>query len=187
MAMVQMPRPAEGVKLFLLGDEGILFDQPGQRLFHLNAAAACIWCHAEDGREVEAITDAVARSMRLGRDRAAQFVLEMLETWQHLGLFRLMGLRRPVDTGALPADFCQTTPAPSCVLGLRIAPRRRQYRLLGTTFSLGFSSEALEGAVHSILEHLELPRKEQAACQLDLIEAGGEVHVVRGGDALGHC
>jgi hypothetical protein len=183
-----MSRPAEGVKLFLLGDEGILFDQAGQRLFHLNAAAACIWCHAENGHRVEAVTDAFARSMKLGKDLAAQFVSEMLQKWQHLGLFRQGRPRtRSVGNGVLPQDAWQTSPTPPPILGVQIAPRRRQYRLLDTSFLLGFSSSAIETAVHPVLAHLELPQATTTVCQLDVIETAGIVHVVQEGRVLGRC
>ena len=39
-----MARAAAGVHLFLLDDEGVVFDEVRQEVLALNTAAAAIWC-----------------------------------------------------------------------------------------------------------------------------------------------
>jgi hypothetical protein len=95
-------RPAAGVHLFLTRNEGILFDEVGQKLFHLNSMAACIWCYIEETCPIESIIHSTARSMHLDKARAHQFVLKMVRAWWHLGLLH-GGRHRPgVSRRGLP-------------------------------------------------------------------------------------
>ena len=87
-------RPATGVRVFLTQDEGILFDEVGQKLFHLNSMATCIWCCIEETHSIELIIHSTARSMHLDTDRARHFVLKMICTWRRLGLLQ-GGRHRP--------------------------------------------------------------------------------------------
>ena len=90
-------RPADDLRLFLVEDEGILFDPVGQRLFHLNAAAACIWCHLEEGLPMGAVVDRAARSMQLEQRLARRYVRKMVRRWRDLGLLRAVQARRSFE------------------------------------------------------------------------------------------
>src|SRR4030095_13969706 len=102
--------------------------------------------------------------------QAEQFVVKMLKRWRHLGLLRQNGARQSIGSGEPPEDPWYPSPAPSAVLRVGVNPRRRHYRLINTKFSLGFSSTAVEAAVHPILAHLELQEAEGISLRLDVIE-----------------
>ena len=89
-------RPAAGVRLFLTQDEGILFDEMGQKLFHLNSVAARIWCYIEEACPIEVLSQSIASSMNIDETQAHQFVLGMVRTWWSLGLVH--GSRRQPST-----------------------------------------------------------------------------------------
>jgi len=187
MIGVQTPQPTDGVELFLAGDEGILFDKVGQRVFRLNSFASCIWCHIEDGLEAEAVVGAAARSMHLEPTRARPFVFDMLKKWQHLGLLRGANAPPPVIRDGLPTVPWQPPAAPAFVPEFIVKPGRWQYQMLGTIFSLGFSNSALEAIVHSVLAHLETDEVAPNPCRLDLVETAGQVHLLQDGRVLGSC
>jgi hypothetical protein len=187
MIDVHRPQPADGVELFLTGDEGVLFDKVGQRVFHLNSLASCIWCHIEDGLRAEAIVGATARSMHLQPTRAGRFVFDMLEKWQHLGLLRGAKAPHPVVRDGLPADSPRPPAAPAFVPEFIVKTGRRQYQMLGTTFSLEFSNSALETIAHSVLAHLETDELVSNPCRLGLVETAGQVHLLRDGCVIGSC
>jgi len=70
--MNQMPsfHPAPGVELLPMKDEGVLFDQTGQRLFHLNAPATFIWSRLDSGQDIDGIAQAMTQAMCVGHVRA---------------------------------------------------------------------------------------------------------------------
>jgi coenzyme PQQ synthesis protein D (PqqD) len=187
MIGVEVPQPADGVELLLAGDEGILFDKVGQRLFHLNPFASCIWCHVEEGGRIEAVAEATGRSMQLEPARARRFVLDMLEKWQQLGLLRGGNVPRPVVRDGQSADLWEPLAAPAIVQEITIKPERRQYQMLDTVFSFGFSDSSLEAAIHPVLAHLETCRDEPNPCPLDLVEAAGHIYLLQDGRVLGSC
>jgi hypothetical protein len=186
MAGIDVPQPANGVSLLLAGDEGILFDQVGQRLFHLNSFACCIWCHIEDGLPAETLVGATTRSICLETAKVRPFVLDMLEKWQHLGLLRGGDAPLPVIRGSLSSSSppsAQPAPFPE----IAVLPKRRLYQMLDSHFSLGFSSSALESLVHPVLAHLEMDGAELHPCRLDLVETSREIHLLQDGARFGSC
>jgi hypothetical protein len=80
-------RPAEGVELILLDDEGLLFAAASQRLFGLNPAATCVWCLLdEDGTSETDLADRVAATLRIATRSAADYVETALGQLGELGL-----------------------------------------------------------------------------------------------------
>jgi hypothetical protein len=180
-------RPAIGMRLFLTEDDGILFDEVGQKLFHLNPMATFIWCHVEEQHPIESIVDATAVSMRLDPIRAHQFVLTMIRAWWRLGLLHGSRQRPRVTRRGVSAHLGGTRLAPNAELDVEPATASRQYRLVDTRFSLAYSEQKLEDVVHPILAHLELPRPAPGALQLDVVGTGQEWRVLRGATVLGSC
>jgi Coenzyme PQQ synthesis protein D (PqqD) len=180
-------RPAAGVRLFLMEDDGILFDEVGQKLFHLNPMAAFIWCYVEEQHPMESIIDATALSMSLDRVRAHHFVLEMIHTWWRLGL--LHGSRRgPQVTRRSPSASPRGSRlATNSELNDALEIGARQYRLADTRFSFIYSEQTLENIVHPIMAHLELPLPEPSALLLHVVDMGKEWRVLHGTTVLGSC
>jgi hypothetical protein len=68
-----MARPASGVHLFLLDDEGVVFDEFRQEVLALNTAATAIWCLMEQGSGKAAIEDTLRAMFDLDPEQAATF------------------------------------------------------------------------------------------------------------------
>jgi hypothetical protein len=180
-----MPRPAGGVELLLIKGEGILFDQHGQRLFHLNAMAAVIWCHLDGNRDLDGITQAVTETMPIDPATARHFVLEMLKTWRRIGLLLDHGtVSYPVrgEESDPPLDI-----ATDADLRVPVGRTRRYYEMLGTVFSLGFSSAALEAVTHPVLAHLETSAVATDCCRIDVIETASEIRLIHENRIAGRC
>ena len=179
-------RPAHGVELFPVKDEGILFDATGQRLFHLNAAATYIWVQLHGGQELEAIAQAGAEVMCLPPGTARQFVHDMLKTWRAIGLLQD---GRPVH---LPDRDGETlddnSPAVSeADLRVQLLPARQCYRFLDSQFSLGFSSTDLAELARPVFRHLAIPTPAIDALLLDVIETAEGIRVIHGDHVIGRC
>jgi hypothetical protein len=156
--------PAAGTRLFLLGDEGILFSEPRQELHALNTTAAVIWCLLEDGLSPERI----AASLPLDPADARAYVADALADWARKGL--LEGSHgppaQPPPPGWQPRAGMPDYPeaAPPFIAA-------RAYRLLTTKFRVRFTSEAQFALLHPVLAHLEAPEGERACC-FDLLACG---------------
>jgi Coenzyme PQQ synthesis protein D (PqqD) len=180
-------RPALGVRLFLTEDDGILFDEVGQKIFHLNRTATFIWCHVEERQPIEAIIESTVACMRLDQVQAHQFVLKMIRAWWRLGLLDGSRHRAPVVRRSASARFSMPRPAADLRRDFLPQVEARQYRLIDTRFSLEYSDRKLEELVHPILAHLEVPRPETAALQLAVVDIGEEWRVLQGTTVLGSC
>jgi hypothetical protein len=78
-------RVAEGVRLFILDDGGVLFVAATQELCLFNASATFIWCDMEDGLGAEEIAVGYARVFEAVLADAERHVIDALAQWQGLG------------------------------------------------------------------------------------------------------
>jgi hypothetical protein len=185
MKSALMPQPAVGVELIPVRDEGILFDQQGQRLFYLNPMATTIWQKIDGSRDIGEISDAVADAATIDKNTARQFVLDMLKAWRRTGLLLDRGDSFPAIRRNEPSEAW--LPASSDDLLVPVSRARRRYEMMGTAFSLGFSSETLEAIVHPALAHLSTEMMSAEFHCLDLIEVTGEIRVIHEGKIAGRC
>lgn len=179
-------KPASGVHLFLTEGEGILFDEAGQKLFHLNSMAACIWCHIEDQSPIESIIRSTANLMHLDEAQAHQFVLTMVRSWWRLGL--LDGGRRGPSGARRDISARQSAAPVKLAAGFGLPKSNlHHYQLLDVCFSVSYAEESLRRLVHPILRHLELSQPPAVALQLDIVRAGDEWRVLQGIEVIGSC
>jgi len=171
----------------MVDDEGILFDEVAQKLFHLNTLATFIWCHIEENQRVESIIDATARSMRIERVTARRHVLQMIRSWRRLGLLRGGRPREAYERQARAKHGRGPQTVRSAGSGLETEGERRNYRLLDTSFSLGFSHAPLEMTVHPVLAHLDQSEPDSSALQLNVVMEGGRLQVWYQDQLLGSC
>jgi len=78
----------EGLSLYLLGDEGILFSEGQQELYVLNTPATYVWCCLEEGMTPEQISAAFSSSFDVPLGEAAQATGDLLSRWQACGYIR---------------------------------------------------------------------------------------------------
>ncbi len=86
--MRQLVGIEEGLSLFLLEDEGILFSEGQQELYALNTPAAYVWCCLEEGMTPHQISGAFSSSFDVPVEQAAQATGDLLARWQASGYIR---------------------------------------------------------------------------------------------------
>lgn len=78
----------EGLRFFLLDEEGILFSEAQQELYALNTPAAYVWCCLEEGLTPDQISTAFAASFDVPLEQAVQTIGDLLSRWQAFGYIR---------------------------------------------------------------------------------------------------
>jgi hypothetical protein len=171
--------PADGVRLKILDDEGILFDERSRKVYFLNTAATLIWCRIESEGGISPIA-------ATGKARAAAGAPDIAARWAALGLL--------VAPGASPRPPVQDAVAAERQVRRRRRVRlsgsaavRRDYRLLDTEIALAFGEAWLAALVHPTLAHLELgtPPAEPLVITIDC--SGGRFRLIEGEQLLDAC
>jgi hypothetical protein len=168
------PIPAAGLRLFILGDEGVLFSPAAQEIYGLNTAATLAWCMLEEGRGVAEIAAQLAEIGALPVEDAERSTTELVVQWQGLGW--LAGAARtlpaspprsdaPEAEGGRPAALPPYVPQPVIAEG--------HYRLVDRVFNLRFTSAAQLDWVGPVIRHLEIGGAEAADETVDLVDADG--------------
>jgi len=169
--------PAPGMRLFYLDDVGVLFSQATQELHLLNPTAALIWSLLEEGNDEPAIVDALYGTYELDEATSRQFASAALGEWRAKGFLG--------ELASAPEDAAKSPPAPPREKGPPwpgpATHEVRRYRILGSHFTIRFSSEAQVQVVHPVLVHLEANAGPPAATptQVDVVEAPGRLLVYR--------
>jgi hypothetical protein len=173
------PKPADGVHLFLLDGDGILFSEPRQELHALNHSAAFIWCCLEEGLDPDAIGTMLIGRFGLAETEARRFVADSLGQWRDLGL--LAGAGEPI-----------VAPSRAAVPAGRREPERperdfveqRCYCLLDTTLRLRCTEPAQMALIHPVLAHLAVEDC-AADVMLDIFAAPEGHRLCRASEILG--
>jgi hypothetical protein len=134
-------RPAPQTQLFILGDEGVLFNEANGTLHRLNQAAARNWCALEAGWGWERIAADAATARGIATDTAMAELRELAAHWIGEGLLR---------------DIVEASAAGPRLDPTRFAFRSRDYRLLDTVVRLVFGDDGLEALIAPALAHIEV-------------------------------
>ncbi|MDX6752119.1 PqqD family peptide modification chaperone [Geminicoccaceae bacterium 1502E] len=142
-------RPARGVSLHLIDDQGLLFDARGEALYSLSTSAAWLWCSLEEGTSAADLREAYTASFGRSPEDAARDVDATLRSWQELGLLDGFG-RCPA--GARDKEEADSEEAlPAAPAGLAPPAIERRFRLLDTVFRLGLPGAAEAALVEPVM------------------------------------
>ena len=175
-------RPAEGVHLRILGEEGMLVDTGRRKVYFLNTAATLVWCRLAGAPDI-ARPDPVAAAGGDGPDASAGST-EIIATWRSLGLLVDEADGTPPVPPARPSGQPQRQP--------RIGPPgplavRRRYAMLGTRFRLSYGDGELHDLIHPTLHHLEHSEPFRADVALSVEGQNGGFRLVRGARLAERC
>lgn len=166
--------PAEGVRLRLIDDEGVLFDPRRRTVYFLNTAATVIWCQIENGEEISASDGFVTAGAQ-----------DIVSQWRSLDLL--------LEPGAKPQRFPRAM-SQTRRRGPRLAafppgsqPIRRYYRLLSTDFVLTLDDARLAELVHSPLAHLEIDAPPIEPLTIAIDRHRGRFRLTEAGRVLDTC
>ncbi len=156
-------RPTEGTHLFFIGDEGVLFYEPAQKLFHLNTTATFIWCQLEERKSRANIQADLQTTFTLSQDVAARY-LEQTETrLQILGV--LKGFEKPSPS----ESATKTEKSEPIDYGNVTFVAERHYRLLSSRIHLRFTHAYQLALVDPVLQHLHDEASPEPTVTLDII------------------
>jgi len=165
-------KPASGTYLLFLEDQGVLFHEPAQKLFHLNTTAAFIWCLLEDGKDdLEIVSDlqstfAISESEASGYLRQTELLLQSLAV--------IEGFEQEVvsDIDSTPVSRSgeseQAHESIDCENYHFV--KTSQYRLLSSHIQMRFSNHGQSSWIEPILGHLKDDSAEEPTVSIDIIE-----------------
>jgi len=161
---------ASGHSLFLVGSEGLLLHESTRRLYHLNTAAAFVWCCLEEGESQRKIVDAVSSQFGVPRERAHRDVSEAVAEFHRNRLIGNAGVEVLHETSA--TEFSATVAAPSnrdiaiVTTGCTVPARQpdgkhshvRCYRIGNTLAHIVYTTGDVGEVLSAVLGHLETRR-----------------------------
>lgn len=157
-------QPAEGTHILFLDNDGILFSEPAQKLFHLNTMATFIWCLLEEGKERPAIVTNLQSTFALSKFDATRY----LEQTQ--GLFQTLGVLKGFEP-APTIEEATTTETPALMAyGDDSFITERHYRLLSSHIRMRFSHSEQLSYIEPILSHLLENKPSTATVNLDIVQ-----------------
>jgi len=172
--------PAAGTHFFAVDDGGVLFCEPVQRFYVLNATAALCWLAMSEGLPESAIIDElVAAGAPSGEARS---------WWeQSRALFAAEGI---LASAAAPAPDSPAADQTGIVEGQRLerippCVAHRFYRLFDTRFRVGFTGEAPLPAVAGMFARLGDPGDHPADVEITVIGVGERYLIARGMSVVG--
>lgn len=134
---------SRGVSLHMMRDASVLFDQPTQRLFLLNATSTAMWCLIEEGAEQADLAGFLGCRGNVDPAEADRLVARTLADWRRRGL---------IDRRALPRPMTREAPRRSVPPG--VGPGRL-YRVGALTIRLELATQALDDVLRPVMAHLE--------------------------------
>lgn len=179
------PEIRPGISLHILGDGGVLFDGPSQKLYGANTMATVVWCHLQDGLNPSSIAERVSESFGISVSEAAAYVGVSLKQWRDVGLLGRPPAEMPEPVGRVTR--LRRQPALSEMPAVRRRPAAsRHYRLLDTVFRLSFSSRRLLAEVAPVLTPLA-DNRGPVREELHLIATPQRIALCHGGVAIDDC
>lgn len=175
-------RPADGCHLFFIGSDAVLFHEAQQKLFHLNATAASVWCLLEEFEDIGELTAALRSALTLSTDQAASYVHQAVWLLKTYGVLEGNGKRAsPAPAATLqypdPVDYGQVH-----------FMAERRYALLSSRFRIRFTAAEQLALIDPVLQHLRDDASAAATVSLDIVgRAGGGAVLCRDGAAMQSC
>jgi len=166
--------PIPGAHFFALDDGGVLFCEPAQRFYDLNATASLCWLGVADGLSEAAILDELVAACAPA-DAARAWLQQSLAIFDSEGFLAGSAARPPdmPDFTEWMNESQQLERIPHCIT-------HRSYRLFDTRFRVGFTSEAPLPGVESMLARLADNGEGTADIEITVIGVGERYLVARG-------
>lgn len=170
-----------GISLHILGDEAVLFDRIGQKLYAANTTAAVIWCCLEERMPPNEIADFLADRMDIDPASATRYIGEIHRWASQAMASRPASKRRESRPGPSAAGTFSAIERPSAAT--------RHYRLLDSIVVMRFDSLRLTRRVDRLLGHLAANDTSAArsGAVFDVVTDGGGAAVLEGGKFVDRC
>ncbi len=168
-----------GISLHILGDEAVLFDRIGQKLYAANTTAAIIWCCLEERMPPSEIADFLTDRMDIDPTSATQYIGEIHRWTSRAMADRSVSTRRESRPARTPTGTAVPISAPPAAT--------RQYRLLDSVVAMRFGSRRLMRRVDRLLGHLSTEDSARRGTVFDVVAAGDGAAVLENGKLVETC
>ncbi|WP_428624791.1 hypothetical protein [Sedimenticola sp.] len=157
-------KPAKKTHLFFIENEGVLFSEPMQKLFHLNTVAAFVWCMLEEGKGQSSILTDLQTTFSLSQSDATLYLEQANELFQSLGVLR--GFEPIINR----EQESETAPVKNITYDGECFFAEHHYRLLNSNIRMRFSHPSQLDAIAPILSHLEVDGPFKPTVTLDIVQ-----------------
>lgn len=151
--------PCPEVSLHFLGDEGVLFDAPRQKLYTLNTAATFAWCCLEENLAPGEVSERLSRTFKFQRREAETYLERIIAEWRGFGVIAGSGSVARDDSAEAPSCWPPGSPFDAGTEGRRKDPAERDYSILGQPFRLRLPSAVQERRPEPLLASLAMPAR----------------------------
>lgn len=151
--MIEAVQRAPGAVLFLLDDEGVVFDEPKQSLHWLNTAATALWVLLETFGDApcppEALAEAAVQALGMPADMARDAVAVACRVWAEEGL--LAGTERRDD---LSDPYVPPSPIDMPAHGVQRWAMTKRFGFAGAVIELRAETDELARMIAPLYGHL---------------------------------
>ena len=173
-------KPSPGVRLFIIGDQSVVYSHAAQKLYAVNTAATSIWCAFEIDPDPAAVVRELAAHAGVDEADARRRVDEALASWHALGLIGADDV-----AAKRPSRRLRKRPKRNPASSLPVYRKRRfvaedTYALLGAAVRVRYASRAQRSYVHPILGHLKKTRGRPTST-IELVADGDRHHICQNG------
>ncbi len=175
MVVIEDLALSDEVRMFIVGDEGLVFVAHSQQLHALNTMACFIWCGLEERRSRAELVASVMDSFGLGTDQASRYVADCLTLFDGWGVFAGR-VREPAPRMPSIAPMARRIATPD--LESRIL-RWHRYRLLDGVAEIGFCDDVAHHWVHALLGYLEAPGAAPVTTRLHVVPTATGYQIAR--------
>ena len=174
-------KPADQIYLFFLEDQGILFNEPLQKLYHLNTIAAFVWCMLEDNVEEVELRNKIIETFALSIDQADLYFSQAETLFQSLGVIQGYEIEQTKVTEAAVLTLESEN------YGDDSFALESQYSLLNSNIRMRFSDALQHAWINSALDHLTSLGGDVTAT-IDIVEhASGKIMLYLDGSPKLFC
>lgn len=163
-------KPAPGVALFIIGNDGILFSERENVIYALNTTAAYIWCLLEDAVPLDRIIDHYSRTFNINHQNAHDQVNAVIDHLQEIRVLEGNEPNNKTPDGSL--DNIGDNYRPTLSIAFKPSPVIESvcYRLLDTNIRINYTSPDQASWVHPVLAHLQYKQQPDVPeCVIDII------------------
>lgn len=170
--MTQTPIICDGVSLFLIEEEGLLFSEPQQKIYSLNTMAAVIWVLIEDRQTTDQISNHLCDTYDMDRTTAQTYVSDVITNWRALKVLDTDEIQTR-DEGKKASDRSHFPALPP----EETRPNTLQLKLLSQVIELRFENTETAALMHQVIVHLLTDGSAQPTIVIDVFQSDGRFYL----------
>ncbi len=175
-------RPVKGTHLLFLEEQGVLFHESAQKLYHLNTVVTFVWCLFEEAKEREVIVSELSSTFGLTESEAQEYLVQGEKLLQDLGVLEGYEQCHDEDPGEQSESVLRIEYDDNCFVS------EHRYRLLSSCIQIRYSRVEQVEWIDPVLSHLRCNLSSAPTKILDVVEKDdGSIYFSQNGEVLLVC